>query len=215
MGRGSREQRDFGKRAARGDPRALRDFATGKVPLPKFEQSQFPRRTVPLKTEFPTTNKKFMLRGATSTEETLKAEAEFHENRAAKNPNKMTAASHARTAAVARAKLKERSKITDAEIVPDKKAKKIQDGREAGAKSAAQRAKITKQQIKHDPKAPTPKNEPRAPGAGIPKKGFTKAQFNKIYKAPGGTGVTRGGGGGGPAGTPKLSTGVFNPFKRK
>jgi len=28
------DMRDFQKRAARGDPRAMRDFATGKVPLP-------------------------------------------------------------------------------------------------------------------------------------------------------------------------------------
>jgi len=38
MGRGAREMRDFGKRAARGDPRALRDIASGKVPLPKRSQ---------------------------------------------------------------------------------------------------------------------------------------------------------------------------------
>ena len=75
----------------------------------------------------------------------------------------------------------------------------------------------------------TQPREARATGAGIPKKGFTDAKFNELFKKKPGQAIkeiarnpsmaarvraTRGGGGG-PPGTLKFSQGVFSPFKRK
>lgn len=251
---GSREQRDFMRRAARGDPRAMRDFATGKVPLPKHLQPtkapikspkvleeraqhimskggrpneartrRLNANTIEVK-PLPTRLRPKYLSQNQKVEKIAEIRGTFDEppTRSLSEQEKNKAKNNAETRKLIRRKQGKQSKSSTKPIrtlIPDKEFQKKLDkqrvGRESGAKSSAQRAKITKQQIKHDPKAPTPKNEPRAPGAGIPKKGFTKPQFNKIYKAPGGTGVTRGGGGGGPPGTLKFDQGVMNAFRRK
>jgi len=73
------------------------------------------------------------------------------------------------------------------------------------------RAKMNKQQIKHNPKAPVVR-EARAPGSGIPKQGFTKAQFTKIY-GKGGTTRATSSGGGSIGGMLTTGTGTFGMFK--
>jgi hypothetical protein len=150
-----REQRDFQQRAARGDPRALRDIASGRVPLPARLRPTPP--TPPKRRD--------------------------SKSKKTPDPRKVDAG---KKGFKPRTPEQEARRTRIAQVGIDKLQKKVS------------------QKGKFDPGKPPAKSVAQSRNANI---------VNRFF---GGTGkIARGGGGGGPAGTPKLSTGVFNPFKKK